>query len=253
MRTRNLLLALAALALPALAFLGGASPASAKALSSGSTGYDISFPQCPSSLPRGGSFGIVGVTDGLPWSANPCLASQYRWASSLPSPASFYTNTANPGPSSPHWGLTGPGTCVDKTSNADTGCAYNYGWNAAEQAFGVAANATSATIAASLNWWLDVETANSWNGTTAANVAAIQGYLGYLQAQHVPLVGIYSTSSQWSTITGGSNMPAVPNWLPGATSAKTAATYCGTTGFTGGPVRLVQYPSGRFDGDYACP
>ncbi len=62
------------------------------------TGYDVSFPQCGKSLPRDGSFGIVGVTSGLPWSANPCLATQYKWADSKASAPSLYVNTANPGP-----------------------------------------------------------------------------------------------------------------------------------------------------------
>ena len=60
------------------------------------TGYDVSFPQCGRSLPRDGSFGIVGVTNGLPWSANPCLATQYKWADSKSSAPSLYMNTANP-------------------------------------------------------------------------------------------------------------------------------------------------------------
>ena len=37
------------------------------------TGYDISYPQCGGSYPRNIAFGIVGVTRGLAFSANPCL------------------------------------------------------------------------------------------------------------------------------------------------------------------------------------
>jgi hypothetical protein len=62
----------------------------------GSRGYDISFPQCGSKLPRDGAFAVVGVNNGLPWSANPCVKAQFQWASTLQTPASFYTNTANP-------------------------------------------------------------------------------------------------------------------------------------------------------------
>jgi hypothetical protein len=218
---------------------------------SGVSGYDISFAQCPSQFPAGGAFGIIGVTDGLPWSVNPCLAAEYGWASTLGSAPSYYMNTANPGPVSSHWQLPGPRPCADYSSYTETGCAYNYGWNAALQAFGAAGNATSAAAAASHTWWLDVEMANSWNGSVAANQAAIQGYLDYLNAQGVPLTGIYSTPSQWTAITGGAILATIPNWATGASSASDAPSYCRST-VTGGVVLLSQYGSGGFDADYAC-
>ncbi len=217
----------------------------------GSTGYDISYPQCPSSFPSGGAFGVVGVTNGLPWSANPCLAAEYTWANGRPNPPSFYVNTADPGPVSSHWNLPGPQPCADPASYDDTGCAYNYGWNAADQAFGVAVAATSSAVATGHDWWLDVETGNSWNGTNRANVATIQGYIDYFTVKPVPSVGIYSTSFQWNAITGGASLPSTPNWVAGASSLATAPSYCNAS-FTGGAVQLVQYPSGSFDGDYAC-
>jgi hypothetical protein len=218
---------------------------------SGSSGYDVSFPQCPSNFPMGGTFGTVGVTNGLPWSANPCLAAEYGWAVALSSPPAYYMNTANPGPASTHWQLPGPRSCADYTSYSDTGCAYNYGWNVAAQAFAGATNATSPSAAASHMWWLDIETANSWNGSPAANEAAIQGYLDYLNAQGVPTPGIYSTPAQWNTITGGSFVVNVPNWTAGASSAANAPSFCSST-VTGGPVLLVQYSSSGFNADYAC-
>src|SRR5678815_4379912 len=91
-------------------------------------------------------------------------------------------NTANPGPISSHWLVPGPRGCVDSSSYADTGCAYNYGWNAASQAFSGASTAVSRAAATAGAWWLDVETVNSWNGTVAANSAAIDGYVDYLRS-----------------------------------------------------------------------
>ena len=146
---------------------------------------------------------------GLPYSANSCIASEYQWAlgsSSTTQPkASFYLNTANPGPArSSHWptGATAPKAC-DGTWSAS--CSYDYGWNAAQDSFADAATAVGQTAAASSPWWMDVETANSWNGSDpATNRADIQGALDYLKTvRGVAAVGVYSTGAQWNQITGG--------------------------------------------------
>ncbi len=233
------------LALPSTSF---GAPAGA----GGATGYDVSFVNCGSNLPKDGAFGIVGVTAGLPWSVNPCLRAEYQWASTRPSPPALYTNTANPGPISPHWRLAGPRACLDYSSHADIGCAYNYGWNAMLQAFSAASSVLSTQVASTRVWWLDVETMNSWNGTTAANAAAVQGYVDYLRSRGVANVGVYSTASQWRQITGGLVLPGLPNWVAGASSLSTAPLYCGAS-FSGGPTRLVQYSKRGFDVNYACP
>jgi hypothetical protein len=217
----------------------------------GNLGYDVSYPQCSGPLPGNADFAIVGVTNGLPWSANPCLEEQFEWAESLDEPAAFYTNIANPGPISPYWNRPGPKSCSNPKSHSDTGCSYNYGWNAAEQAFGVAVSATSTSDATSHFWWLDVETMNSWNGSKAANAATVRGYLDYLGSRGVAGAGIYSTGYQWNAITGGAKLSGVPNWVATGASAKTAPKYCSAT-FSGGPVWLVQYPSKGYDANHVC-
>ena len=176
------------------------------------------------------------------------------WATGRSQPPAFYMNTANPGPVSSHWNLGGPQPCVDPTSASDAGCAYDYGWNAAGYAYSVAAAATSPAAAAGHAWWADVEIANSWNGDYVANAADVQGGLDYLRAQGVGAVGVYSTGYQWGQITGGYQMGAgAGDWLAGANSQGQASNWC-TTGrsFSGGPVELVQYPSGGFDADWRC-
>lgn len=61
----------------------------ALAYTSGSTGYDISYPQCGGSYPTG-SFGIIGVDAGYPFGHyNPCLKDEW---SKAPNPA-LYLNT----------------------------------------------------------------------------------------------------------------------------------------------------------------
>ena len=42
-----------------------------------------------------------------------------------------------------------------------------------------------------------------------------------------------------------------PVWAAGASSAASAPSMCGA-GFTGQPVKVVQYPAGAYDGDYRC-
>jgi hypothetical protein len=216
----------------------------------GARGYDVSYPQCSSKLPRDGRFAIVGVTNGLPWSVNPCLNALFRWADSLSGQPSFYTNTANPGPISPYWNRGGPRTCANPASYNDTGCSYNYGWRAAEEAFRVTSSVLSTSIARGYFWWLDVETENSWNGNAAANSATVQGYYDYFKSQSVAGVGIYSTGYQWRTITGGYVIAEAPNWVAGA-SQRTATRFCGA-GFSGGAVVLVQYIRNGLDNNIVC-
>ena len=208
-------------------------------------GNDISWPQCSRSYPAKPAFGIVGVSGGLAYSDNPCLASEYAWAAGAPRRPGLYMNTANPGTQSVHWAAPGPRACGGTSD--DLGCAYNYGWNAASHAV---AYATSQG-AVDGNWWLDVETANTWSTNLAANNADIQGMVDYLRSQS-RTVGIYSTGYQWHQITGGTTLD-VPNWVAGATSSSQAVAWCSPTkSFSGGPVSLVQYPAGSFDGDVAC-
>lgn len=210
-------------------------------------GYDVSWPQCGKSYPSNPAFGIVGASDGLAYSDNPCLASELAWAAKGRRPAALYMNTADPGSQSTHWTTSGPKACSG--TSVDMGCAYNYGWNAAQHALSYATTQSSA--AATAAWWLDIETGNTWSTNTAVNNADIQGMVDYFQSQSVT-VGVYSTSYQWGQITGGESL-AVPNWVAGASRAAQASRWCSASySFTGGAVKLVQYPSGSFDGDVAC-
>ncbi len=214
----------------------------------GRYGNDISWPQCGGAYPVNPGFGIVGVTGGLPFTTNSCLASQWAWATAARGAPAYYMNLSNPGTQSPRWSNPGPRACSG--SAADSGCAYNYGWNAASFAFGYASSQTGATSAATHVWWVDVETTNTWSSSQALNVSVIQGALTYLKQRSSKAVGVYSTSYQWGVITGGARLGA-PVWAAGASSAASAPSSCGT-GFTGKPVKVVQYPAGSYDGDYRC-
>lgn len=212
-----------------------------------STGYDISWPQCDTASPALNvyRFGVVGVTSGHAFRNNPCFASQYAWATRTPSPDSVYLNLNEDIGTTAAYGDAGPyGACAP-----DTPChALNYGYNAASSAYTYATQ-QAPTFVATL-WWLDIETENSWSETDLSrNQAIIQGALRFLQVERHFAVGIYSTAPMWREITG-SWQNGLPAWVGGGTKSD-AKALCGA-GFTGGPVYLVQYADGGYDGDYAC-
>jgi hypothetical protein len=238
--------------------------------SSAPTGYDISYPQCGTRFPSA-LFGIVGVNDGIVFSANPCLgtgdgASELAWAERYDGSgaAILYANTGDPGPAlSKHWpsGQAAPEYC-DPAQTDSTACSYDYGWNAAADSYRDAVNAyvqigllpAGATQTPRPNaWWLDVESANSWEATSANNVAELQGEVAYLQSQGVTSIGFYASSSDWSSITGPTTaFASFPSWQPGAGTQASAQAYCGKTGVTGGPITISQYRANGLDADLRC-
>jgi len=230
------------------AALGDPAP---RAISTGAVGHDISWPQCGKPWPDVGAFGIVGVTNGRPYTENACLTSQFAWAEASPGGAGFYMNTSNPGieslaldwyaQRSPDAGCA-PGN--------EVACAYDFGFNAAAEAYAYAQASTGQ--AAGRVWWLDVELDNSWSDTDiGANRASIQGSLDFLQRQPGVVVGVYTTPRMWARIMGDHRL-ALPNWTAGASTMAGAVAHCGP-GFsaTGGPVVLSQWVEG-FDNNYVC-
>ena len=265
-RSLRAMVSLALLSTSVAVLVAAAAPGASAATT---TGYDISYPQCNGTFPIGGSFQIVGVNGGRLFTANPCLGtgdgpSELGWAGMN---AGFYANTGDPGPAlSSHWpnGQASPQPC-NTTANpgADTvQCHYDYGWNGAADSYGDAVTAyvelgwagLGATRTPVANqWWLDVETANSWTSTPSYNVDALQGAADYLASVGAASVGFYAGSSAWQTITGGSRaFSSYPSWVPGAGTFADAQSKCGTTGATGGAVAVSQYLSGGFDGDARC-
>ncbi len=202
--------------------------------------------------------------------------------------ASLHVNTADPGnmyngKPVADWPKTGGNATVGYcttisvdgyTVGADSnGCAWQYGYNKAVQdglwlqsaasavnnALGTSCTATNAIPCspASYPWWLDVETANTWQSSTAMNVADIQGMLAGLDSfSGSPTIGIYSTSYQWSQIVGTQSAlstSGLPDWIPGARKLSGAEANCSLSSFTGGTVTVTQWFGHPFDGDYACP
>jgi hypothetical protein len=219
------------------------------------TGYDVGYPQCDGALPSG-DFGIIGVNGGYPFvHLNPCLAVQYAHA---PNP-SLYLNTGYDPIYTAVDGKHTTATCqalsatIEGTRGGDV-VAERQAW-----AVGCSEAARSLAYAASQGathpsaWWLDVETANSWSDNKALNQFTIQGIIDMLETDVTVPVGIYSTPHQWRQIVGTLPVYGVDaDWV--ATGDGTAAhvkRVCGLPGFTGAPVKLVQYTD-DFDRNYVC-
>lgn len=202
---------------------------------------DVSWPNCSSNSDTEFSSGVVGVTGGLDFTPNLCLAQETTWFSHY----SLYINTGYPGKS---YGLkfaSYPMHCTRTNYNC---LAFNYGYNAAEYAIDYSYHQTTYSNV----WWLDVETENSWTLHPLINRSVIRGTLDAIkQIPFVTQIGIYSTPNQWNSLTG-SWQNKLPAWIgTGSDSKKVALNSCKITSFTGGPVLLSQYTQ-KIDIDISC-
>jgi len=230
--------------------------------SSGSAGFDFSFPQCGSvnvpdqvTVRAPYQFAIIGVNHGRAFVPNDCLSSEISYAASQGIPAAFVINLNSPGKGQPTYPAAQSGP--DRSCSAqDQACAsYAYGWYAAQDAFNVTVAALQAIENPSIpmRWWMDIESANYWSPDTSLNAQVIQGAIDFVQ-DNIPggVMGVYSTRSEWDQIVGPNYQPEVPAWMAGARSFAGARTLCAGTSFTGGPIELVQYATRLLDTDYAC-
>jgi hypothetical protein len=221
------------------------------------SGYDISWPQC--SVAQGGfgnpmpptttGFVVIGLTDGHPFSDNPCLADQLAWATTNHVTAAPYTMSGFPTPAQiTTYGASGP-------------------WSAATRA-GQLSNAGYAEAVdlrqglTSVGWaptqvWVDVEPLSSqpWATTTAAhreNRFVLEGLMRGLHDGGLGY-GLYSNLNGWQTITGTWRLPGVPAWATsGPSSSATALAKCSAPAVSAGKVYLSQWWDSQFDYDLAC-
>ncbi|TMG68674.1 MAG: hypothetical protein E6H86_04485 [Chloroflexi bacterium] len=212
----------------------------------GQVGYDVSYPQCPGTsappAPNGitWNFGIIGTNHGRPFTPPPagCFANEYKAAASFTTP-SVYMNSAYSG--AYRRNITPACSSVSGESQA-----WQIGCSEADYSANQVGGRTVAV------WWLDVETGNSWSTSNLTlNQQAIQGALDRLKAISPTWpVGVYSTTSMWTTITGGSFVPngVAGDWVPVSTTDCTS-----TPPFMPGTnLWLTQKTINSVDVDTAC-
>jgi hypothetical protein len=219
MGMKKLLVAVfAACAVATLGF-GQASALSGSPYPTSQNGVDLSWPNCSTAVPSGTPFGIVGVSGGLAYDAgNSCLSSEAKKFSHL----SLYANTGlyidSSTPTSNYSKAYAAGNCATAPNPAVCG-AYNYGLLSGKQI----ATYSVAQGVSSPQWWLDIETSNTWNSNTSLNQQSLQGaYDGIHNILPSVTIGAYSTASQWTQITGSSFKPGWPVWY--ATTERKAAS-----------------------------
>ena len=220
---------------------------------SGTAGYDYSYPQCGVAAPKA-SFGVVGTNAGYPFTYyNSCLAAEYAAATTTGN-AAVYINT---GYDPTYTAIDGRHTtqgCANRSGAVSGTAAQQAAWAVGcSEAERDTAYASSQSVSAPTAWWLDVEIANSWSSSDLSlNRYTIQGIVETLRSATAAPIGVYSTSYQWSVITGGYQAPVDANWVAtGQSTLKRAKSRCASAGFTGARVWLVQYVA-TYDHDYAC-
>jgi hypothetical protein len=221
-------------------------------------GYDVSWPQCHSKLPRNQAFGIVGLNGKLANNFNPCFTKEVTWASqstgvNSPLKAAIYVHVGNPGNTVSDWPKTGDtpdGACTGANTDA---CSYQYGENLANEDI---RHLTAAKLG-SLTIFMDVESNYSWQNSNHEenNIATLEGMTNTFEQANYP-VGIYSNGLPFEQITGGapqtSNLATLPDWILGGHNIKTANEDCKDS-FTGKAV-LAQIAGENYsvDQDINC-
>jgi hypothetical protein len=213
-------------------------------------GFDVSWPQCSGTsavhMPAGNpSYVILGLTDGLGHTVNPCLPSQLAWARAHGVRTGAYLVASYPdrlerrvARQSAPANCARPKRCVLRRDGV-------------LQARDSLTSMRSAGLH-SPRVWIDVEFRHThkWTGHRQANAAVIQGIVRGLRGDHKSM-GVYSTAYMWHDIVGSYRL-YVPNWLPvGHGNAKHALRMCATTA-SGGPAWLAQYTR-LLDADLTCP
>ena len=213
-------------------------------------GADISYPNCDTPIRPDVTFGIVGVNGGKPFTANSCLAPE---AAKFKQPG-LYVNTS---------------LQLDKATAEndptipcplDSSVCASYRWGYRAGQFAVNTASTNGVI--SPNWYVDVETENSWSTSPDQNRASIAGTMDAIRTDAAKTDQlppnqihevIYGNKRMWSIITGGWRLPDTPVWYATGVPEDQAMQYCSKpdANFTGGGVVMAQTQNQRPEYPYA--
>jgi hypothetical protein len=253
-----LVVVLVAALLPAVAPAAVATTAQATATAT-MQGHDISWPQCPVAVggfgnpmpPTSTQFVVVGLTFGLPFTTNPCLADQLAWTATNGKPAMPYTMSAFPTAQQlTTYGSQGPWSPATRAGQLS-----NVGY--AEAAYAEQTLASASWAATTV--WVDVERRDQqpWPTATTAqrreNRYVIEGLLRGLRDAGRGY-GLYANQSDWQTITGTWWLPGVPAWATSGTldTPNEALDKCSHAAVSGGHVYLSQWWDSQRDYDLTC-
>jgi hypothetical protein len=187
---------------------------------SGTTGFDVSYPNCTSTLPSGDAFAVVGLTHGRPFTTYSCASSLWAAARAATNNAtpSAYFNTGYAGAYAKD--IAGP--CPTSVASAGVFSGLSgHTLSQAQQAWEIGCSeayfASTHAPGTPALWFADVETGNSWSTNVTLNRFAIDG-LSY-EMQALGGGGMYSSPVMWSTITGSASWGPTPaaeaNWVTG--------------------------------------
>lgn len=238
-----------------LGFVTVAPPAQAAPL----YGHDVSWPQCSPAVggfglpmpPASTQFVVVGLTRGLPFTENPCLASQVTWTRTNNKKSHGYAMAGFPTAAQlSTYGVRGPWASTTRAGKLS-----NVGY--AEAQFAVASMNRIGFRPPVV--WIDVEPrpAQPWPVSTATqqreNRLVIEGLMRGLRDAGFSY-GLYSYASGWAEITGSWRLPGVPVW---ATAGRLdypneALDRCWQPSFSGGRVYLSQWYDDTRDYDLTC-
>ncbi|MFP5333981.1 MAG: FG-GAP-like repeat-containing protein [Actinomycetes bacterium] len=236
---------------------GGGAPAQAAAPTP--EGYDVSWPQCPTSVggfglpmpPTTTQFVIIGLTLGLAFTENPCLGDQVAWVTANRKPAHGYTMATFPTAAQ----LSTYGTRGPWSSSTRAGRLSNVGYSEARHAVA----SMQRTGFAPPVVWIDVEPRpkQPWPTSSAAqqreNRYVIEGLMRGLREAGLSY-GLYSFASAWTSITGSWRLPGVPAWYPvGTLDSPTEPTdRCLQRSFSDSRIHLVQWTDNTYDFNITC-
>ena len=211
-------------------------------------GNDVSWPQCPKGMGipsrrsegkkmpgTSSKFIVIGLTNGVGFYANPCLASQVRWAKARHVHTAPYAFTTYPTAAQLRaYATKGPYKGTNKIAKLR-----NVGY--AQAQFNVVNMRRAGLVAPFI--WVDVEFPRPpfpWSSSRTYNKAVVDGVFAGYRAAGLE-VGVYTSPTPWRRLIGTVRY-RVPEWRTAGPTTKSAALRkCSVRSVQGGRIILGQW------------